>query len=45
MSTSNCDTHYNEDFKLTLVNLCQSRGKTHATLCKEYEIESMTLNP
>ena len=44
MSTSNCGTRYDEDFKRTLVNLYQSGGKTQAALCIEYGIAPMTLN-
>lgn len=36
MSTNKTGNRYDEEFKRTLVNLCQNGSKSQAVLCKEY---------
>ena len=43
MSTGKTGNRYDEDFKLTLVNLYQSNGKSQAALCKEYGVSITAL--
>ncbi len=44
MSTSNRGCRYDEEFKLTLVNLYNSGGKTQSALCHEYGISLTSLS-
>lgn len=43
MSTGKTWNRYDEDFKRTLVNLCQSGGKSQTALYKEYGVSITTL--
>ncbi len=38
MSTNKHGTHYDEEFKRTLVNLYQNGSKSQSALCKEYGV-------
>ena len=43
MSTNKRGTRYDEEFKRTLVNLCQNGNKSQAAICKEYGVSITAL--